>query len=98
MLIIIFKAKCLLNISLACAEKRKLGGGAGRMNHHLISASSLAQCCVLHVFPLLDMGYVTPMCSRPLGELQANIRSRIVRRLCCIDFSISVRKNQVICY
>ena len=42
-LIIIFKAKCLLNISLACAEKRKLGGGAGRMNHHLISASSLAQ-------------------------------------------------------
>lgn len=56
MLITIFKAKCLLNISLASAETRKLGGGAGRMNHHLISASSLAQCYALHVFPLLDMG------------------------------------------
>lgn len=75
MLITIFKAKCLLNISLASAETRKLGGGAGRMNHHLISASSLAQCYALHVFPLLDMGWVTPTCSRTLGDLQANVRS-----------------------
>lgn len=67
-LITISKAKYLLNISLACAEKRKLAGGAGRMNHHLISAASLEQCCVFHLFPLLDVGRVTPLCSAPLGE------------------------------